>query len=90
MSRHYAVTFAPSAVRALKKLPQDIRARLFEAIEALAHDPRPAGVEKLSGDDNAWRVRVGDYRVLYEIHDRRLLVLVLTAGHRHEIYRKNK
>jgi mRNA interferase RelE/StbE len=57
------------------------------AVEALADDPRPQGAVKISGDDNLWRVRVGDYRVVYEIHDDRLIVLVLRVAHRKDVYR---
>jgi mRNA-degrading endonuclease RelE of RelBE toxin-antitoxin system len=51
-------------------------------------DPRPAGAEKMKGEENAWRVRVGDYRIIYEIHDAVLLVMVFAVGNRKEVYRK--
>ncbi len=86
--RTYAVEFTPAALRAVKNLPKDMQPLIIKAAEALARDPRPHGVEKLSGDDHVYRVRVGDYRLLYEIHDRQLVVIVITAGHRREIYRK--
>ena len=53
----------------------------------LADNPRPRGVEKLEGRENRYRIRVGDYRVIYEIHDEVLLVLVVRIGHRREVYR---
>lgn len=56
-------------------------------IDGLASDPRPPRCVKLSGRDNQWRVRAGDYRVVYEVHDAQLLVLVIEIGHRSEIYR---
>ncbi|WP_027942376.1 type II toxin-antitoxin system RelE/ParE family toxin [Amycolatopsis taiwanensis] len=57
------------------------------AIELLADDPRPAGAKKLAGGEGEWRVRTGDYRVVYEIRDRVLVVLVVAVVHRREIYR---
>ena len=54
----------------------------------LAHDPRPTGVVKLAGDENLWRIRIGNYRVVYEIHDDRLMVLVLRVAHRKDVYRQ--
>ncbi len=64
-----------------------LKRRIGEAVDALAHNPRPPGCVKLSGDDNAWRVRVGDFRILYEIHDERLIVLVIRIANRREAYR---
>ncbi|MEW5948302.1 MAG: type II toxin-antitoxin system RelE/ParE family toxin [Thermodesulfobacteriota bacterium] len=57
------------------------------AIQGLSEDPRPSGVKKLTGR-NAWRIRVGNYRVIYEIQDNSLVVLVVSVGHRKEIYRR--
>jgi mRNA interferase RelE/StbE len=59
--------------------------RIIEAIRALAHTPRPHGVKKLSGRE-AWRIRLGDYRVIYEIHDDQLVITVVAIGHRREVY----
>lgn len=65
-----------------------MKVRIGRAIEGLAQQPRPAGAQLLSGSTSpTWRIRVGDYRVLYEIHDDELVVLVVGAGHRREIYR---
>ena len=61
--------------------------RVQAAIELLADEPRPAGAKKLVRGDGEWRVRTGDYRVVYEIRDQVLLVLVLAVGHRREVYR---
>lgn len=83
----YRIELAPAAVRALKKLPGDIRQRIARTIDALADEPRPHGSRKLSGSDDIFRVRVGDYRILYEVVDRALLVLVVDVGHRRDIYR---
>ena len=87
MSRGYAVEFRPRALRALRKLPEVAQRRLLSAIEALADDPRPSGVKKLKGGDGIYRLRVGTYRVLYQIRDDVLLVLVTDVGHRRDVYR---
>ena len=58
------------------------------AIELLADHPRPSQAKKLAGGDGEWRVRTGDYRIVYEIHDDVLLVLVVAVGHRRDIYQR--
>ena len=60
---------------------------LDAAILALAENPRPSGCVKLSGLENLWRVRVGDYRILYSIEDQQLIVLIVSVAHRREVYR---
>jgi mRNA interferase RelE/StbE len=67
-------------------LPDDVTKRILARLSCLENNPRPADVKKLKGRD-AWRIRIGDYRVIYEIHDRVLQVNVITIGHRREIYR---
>ncbi len=84
----YDIILKPSAAKRLDKLSQSTRRRILDALEVLADNPRPAGCVKLRGDDNLWRIRVGDYRVVYEIHDKRLLVIVLVIAHRKDVYRK--
>jgi mRNA interferase RelE/StbE len=69
----------------LLKLPAQIRVRVADAIRGLQSNPRPAGCKKLAGNANFYRIRVGDYRVLDEIRDRVLLVLVIKVGHRREV-----
>ncbi|MFJ4029398.1 type II toxin-antitoxin system RelE/ParE family toxin [Paenarthrobacter sp. NPDC089989] len=83
----YAVQLAPAAVRQLRKLPPDARRRIQAAIELLADSPRPPGAKKLVGSANDWRVRTGDYRIIYEIQDGRLVILVVAVGHRRDIYK---
>ena len=83
----YAIEFAPSAEREFRKLARAIQARLRPHIDALAREPRPPSAKKLKGRDQFWRVRVGDYRIVYEIRDRVLLVLVVRIAHRREAYR---
>ena len=88
--RRYDVYFKPSAERELRRLPEDQQRRLVARIELLAFDPRPEGVVKMAGAENLWRIRVGWYRVVYEIHDREVEILVLRIGHRKDVYRAKK
>jgi mRNA interferase RelE/StbE len=83
----YEVRFSSAADRHIGKLPRAVRPLVVARAEALADDPRPHGVEKMSGEENAYRVRVGDYRIIYEIHDAVLIVVVVRVGHRREVYR---
>jgi len=76
----YRIQVAPAAVRQLRKLDAAARRRVQAAIELLADHPRPSGAKKLVGGDGEWRVRTGDYRIVYEIHDDVLLVLVVAVG----------
>lgn len=82
----YRVEVAPAVVRQMRKLDPAARRRIQAAIELLAENPRPQGARKLVGGDGEWRVRTGDYRVVYEIYDDVLLVLVIAVGHRCDIY----
>ena len=88
--RKYNIAFAPAALRQLRKLPTTDQKRIAREIETLQNDPRPPGTKKLQGADNLWRLRVGDYRVVYEIQGTKLIVLVLRIAHRKDIYRKGK
>lgn len=88
--RKYNIAFAPAALRQLRKLPMQDQKRIMREIETLTDDPRPQGVRKLTGADNLWRIRIGDYRVVYEIQDAKLVVLVLRIAHRKDVYRKGK
>ncbi|HXT00492.1 MAG TPA: type II toxin-antitoxin system RelE/ParE family toxin [Elusimicrobiota bacterium] len=83
----YRVEFTPSAARAFKKLPGSIQSRIAPKIDALAAIPRPHGVEKMAGHENRYRVRVGEYRVIYVISDGPRLITVAVIGHRREVYR---
>jgi mRNA interferase RelE/StbE len=84
----YRIEVAPATVRQLRKLDPAARRRVQAAIELLADQPRPSGAKKLVGGDGEWRVRTGDYRIVYEIHDEVLLVLVVAVGHRRDIYQR--
>jgi len=83
----YRVEFARPAAKQLASLPVKVRTRLISRIESLGINPRPFGVETLTDGGGALRIRVGAYRVIYEVRNAVLLVLVLKIGHRREIYR---
>jgi mRNA interferase RelE/StbE len=83
----YQVELLPSAHRDLRKLPRPIQIQIAAELHQLAENPRPAGVVKLVGAENLWRIRIGNYRVVYEIHDDRLIVLVLRVAYRKDVYR---
>ncbi len=82
----YKLLIKPSAVKELEALPRKDRLRVIRRIEALAADPRPPGCEKLSGEEK-YRVRQGNYRVVYEIADADESLLIVKIGHRKEVYR---
>lgn len=84
----YRIELSPAAARQLRRLDPSARRRVQAAIELLAQEPRPSGAKKLVGGAGEWRVRTGDYRIVYEIDDGVLLILVLAVGHRREIYRR--
>ena len=85
----YRVEIKPAARRDLDRIAPPNRPRIAAAVDALALNPRPAGVKKLhEADGDRWRIRVGDYRVVYRIHDDVLFVLVVAIGHRREVYRR--
>ncbi len=86
MSR-YHVEVARRAVKSIAKLPRAEQQRVRAAIDLLADEPRPPGCTKLAGEDSVYRVRVGDYRILYEVIDARLVVHVVRVGHRRDVYR---
>lgn len=85
----YRIEVAPAAVRQLRKLDTSARRRIQAAVELLADQPRPSGAKKLVGGDGEWRVRTGDFRIIYEVHDEVLLVLVVAVGHRRDIYQRH-
>jgi mRNA interferase RelE/StbE len=82
----FAVEFLPSAAKSLAKLDLAVRRRIARRTDRLATDPR-AGAVKLRGADDVWRARVGDDRILYQVADDRLVVLVIRIGHRRDVYR---
>ena len=83
----YSIVFARSARKELQGLDPPIALRLLKRIETLAKDPRPAGVVKLEGAIDLWRIRVGEWRVVYRIDNRVRLVDITSIRHRREAYR---
>ena len=83
----YRVEIRRQARKELARIEAEARQRIAQAIDALGDDPRPPGCKKLQGSPY-WRIRVGVYRVIYQVEEGRLLVLVLEVGHRKEVYRK--
>jgi mRNA interferase RelE/StbE len=85
--REYTVVFARSAREELQALDRAIAARILKRIEALTREPRPSGCKKLEGSQDLWRIRMGDWRVVYSVDDTASLVQVSVIRHRREAYR---
>jgi mRNA interferase RelE/StbE len=83
---NYQVVLARSARKELEALEADIVSRIIRDIEALGKNPRPKGCKKLKGKKNLWRIRIGDYRVIYDIHDDRKLVDISIVRHQSQAY----
>ena len=83
----FRVELRPAALREFKRLPREIQARIRPVVEQLTDEPRPPGVKKLAAQEGRYRIRVGDHRIVYEIHDEVLVVLVVRIAHRREVYR---
>lgn len=84
----YEVNISEVAKDFLRNIDKADAKRIGKKIDKLGENPRPHGVEKLSGEENIYRVRSGDYRIVYQIEDKILYVLILKIGHRKEVYRK--
>jgi len=84
----YRIKIKESALKVLRKVERKKRVRIWTAISALAEEPRAVGCVKMSGLDNFWRIRVGEWRIIYQIRDEELVVLVIRIGHRRDVYRK--
>lgn len=87
MPERYSIRYAASAARTVARLPLPLRVRITRAIEALAGNPLPPGSRKLKGEERAYRIRVGDYRIIYDVLRDVLVILVLRVGHRTDVYR---
>lgn len=83
----YQVEITLAAKRQIKKLIAPVQLAIVKRLEQLAEDPRPPGVLKMQGVESLYRIRVGDYRIIYEIQDRTLLIAVVKVGHRGDVYR---
>ena len=84
----FSLVFKKSIAKDLRRIPKHSINKILERIAALAIDPRPAGAEKLSNQEK-YRVRQGAYRIIYEIKDKQLLVVVVKVGHRRNVYKSN-
>jgi mRNA interferase RelE/StbE len=82
----YSISIHPAAIKQLHRLSTEAQRRIRPKIDALAENPRPPGCKKLTASDEFYRIRIGDYRVIYSIEDKRLLVLVVKVGHRGDVY----
>lgn len=87
MSGRYRVEIARRAAKALAPLERRDQQRVRAAIDLLADDPRPPGCTKLAGEDHTYRVRTGDYRIVYDVFDDHLVIQVVRIGHRRDVYR---
>jgi mRNA interferase RelE/StbE len=84
----YRLEWRRSATKDLRHIAADDVPRIVAAAEALAEDPFPPGCMKLSGSERSYRIRVGDYRILYDVFSGRLLIEIVKVGHRRDVYRK--
>jgi mRNA interferase RelE/StbE len=87
MPEQHKVVFATSAAKEFRALPIQLKQQVGAAVDGLASNPRPAGVRKLEGGTDLYRVRVGQYRVVYEIDDEALIVRITRVRHRRDVYR---
>ena len=84
----YTIEFSQKAERQFKDLPRSVQLKIAPKISALAETPRPRGAKKLEGQDDIYRIRAGDYRIIYQVQDKALIVLVVKIGDRKEVYRR--
>ena len=84
----YKVVFRKSVARDLRPIPNRDLQKILTTIESLSENPQPSGIEKLSGQDR-YRIRQGSYRIIYEINDKEVLVVVVKVGHRKDVYRRS-
>jgi mRNA interferase RelE/StbE len=84
----YRVEFTPRAERDFKSLDGSIRRRIKQRIDSLAENPHPSGIKKIEGEDELYHLRVGDYRILYQVKGKILPALIVGIGHRRDIYRR--
>jgi mRNA interferase RelE/StbE len=83
----YSILLAPPAERQLKALAVPVQKRIVKRLKTLQTNPRPQGIKKLAGEDDLYRIREGNYRIIYTIQDKELTVLVVKIGDRREAYR---
>ncbi|HTR65125.1 MAG TPA: type II toxin-antitoxin system RelE/ParE family toxin [Terriglobales bacterium] len=83
----YSIEFAASALRELRALDRPIQRRISAKIEGLRENPFPPGVRKFQGEKDHWRIRIGDYRIIYRVEKQRVVIVIVRIGHRREVYR---
>ncbi len=83
----YRIEIKSSAAKELEKLPRKMIPRVVTAINGLAENPRPQGVKKLVGFERTYRIRVGDYRILYDIFEKKLIIEIIRIRHRKDVYK---
>jgi mRNA interferase RelE/StbE len=83
----YSILLAPPAERQLKSLTDSVQKRIVKRLKSLRENPRPQGVKKLAGEEDLYRIREGNYRIIYTIQDKELIVLVVKIGNRKDVYR---
>lgn len=83
----YTVELTASAAREFRALDRQVQRRISAKFTELAADPFPAGVRKFQGEEDHWRIRVGDYRIIYRVENRRIVIVIVRIGHRREVYR---
>lgn len=86
-SREYSIEWKRAANKELRQLPREVILRILRTVEGLRTTPFPSGVRKLAGAEDKYRIREGTYRIIYTVHDDRLVVEVLRVGHRKDVYR---
>lgn len=84
----YTIELKPAAIRGLAKLPRDVQRSIRIRIDALANNPFPSDLKRLESEEKFYRIRVGDYRVIYQVDKKIPLILVVNIGHRKQIYRR--
>jgi len=82
----YKIEWKRSAAKELKQLPKETIAKILQAVESLAEEPFPAGVKKLIGSTHTYRIREGDYRVIYDVFSKTLVIEIIRVGHRKDVY----
>lgn len=83
----YSISYERSSAKELSKLDKPVARRIIKSVNKLGDDPRPPGCRPLVGYEGLWRIRIGDYRVIYSIEDDNLIVLVVRVAHRREVYK---
>ena len=83
----YKIEISSTAEKALKKVPKKDLVKIVESIQVLSVTPYPDGCRKLAGEESTYRIRQGNYRIIYEVEGKKLIVLILKIGHRKDIYR---